>query len=88
MENYSDEQLVVKYLKGEEKALDVLIKRYLLIFLKIIFQEKILWKKIKDLTRNKFFSKILNIILVNREEVDILKNLFPCFSNEIYFKLK
>ena len=37
MENYSDEQLVVKYLKGEEKALDVLIKRYLLIFLKIIF---------------------------------------------------
>lgn len=29
MKNYSDEQLVTKYLKGDEKAFEILIKRYL-----------------------------------------------------------
>lgn len=29
MENYSDKQLITDYLKGDEKALEVLIKRYL-----------------------------------------------------------
>jgi len=81
MENYSDEQLVVKYLKGEKKTLDVLIKRYLQSIYSFCFRfignnqeaaEDItqdvfvkVWRNLKKFNKNKKFKTWIFTIAKN-----------------------
>ncbi len=80
MQNYSDQQLVAAYLKGDQKALEVLIRRYLGLIYRFVFsyvnnaacaqdvtQETFLkaWRNIKKFDQQKTFKTWLYVIAKN-----------------------
>jgi len=61
MDNYSDEQLVARYLKGEQKALEILIARYLKPVYGFVFRYVGNAAEAEDIVQEVFFRAWRNI---------------------------
>jgi len=73
----SDEQLVINYLKGDEKSLEVLIKRYLKPIYNFAFQFVGNSPEAEDITQEVFVKMWRNLKKFNRQKK--IQNLDFCY---------
>jgi len=68
MESYSDEQLTTKYLKGDKKALEVLIKRYLKTIYSFVYRYVGNTSDAEDITQEVFVRAWRNLKKFNQQK--------------------
>lgn len=61
MENYSDEQLIIKFLKGDEESLEILIKRYLKPIYSFVYRYVGNYQEAEDITQEVFVKVWRNL---------------------------
>jgi RNA polymerase sigma-70 factor (ECF subfamily) len=96
MQNYTDQQLIKNYLKGDDKALDLLVKRYLKPIYRFVYgysqtsqnaeditQETFLkvWKNIKKYDNKKSF-KVWVYTIAKNTALDYLKKKNPVLFSQ------
>ncbi len=68
MKNRSDEQLITDYLKGDEKALEILIKRYLISIYSFVYRFAGNSQEVEDITQEVFIKVWRNLKKFNQNK--------------------